>query len=89
MIRDAKGRKWFLRFKQYREGWAWDAKCSGMGMDAGKCFPTKILAMDDARRDIQSRDHVAEMQEHFRRLKMTSCQLTADDWKAIRAAGAL
>jgi hypothetical protein len=32
MIKDTKGRKWFLRFKQYREGWAWDAKCRGMGL---------------------------------------------------------
>ena len=60
MIRDTKGRKWFLRFKQFREGWAWDARCGGIGIEAGECFETKALAQADARRFILSSDHIAE-----------------------------
>jgi hypothetical protein len=59
MIRDAKGRKWFMRFKQYREGWHWEAQHKGCGMEAGRVFDTKALAEADARNAIQSCDHVA------------------------------
>jgi hypothetical protein len=92
MIRDAKGRKWFLRFKQYREGWAWEAQCAGYrcGVEAGQCFPTKALAQADALRVIQSCDHIAQSQEYVRRLLMrgTPCQLTAEDHEAIARAAA-
>ena len=47
MIRDAKGHKWFMRFKQYREGWNWDA-CNydgGGGITSFKLFPTKAGPM--------------------------------------------
>jgi hypothetical protein len=89
MIRDAKGRKWFMRFKQYREGWAWDAMHGGQGIEAGQCFPTKALAQADAQRAILSCDHIAESREYIRRLQLrgTPCQLTAEDHEAIRAAG--
>jgi hypothetical protein len=90
MIRDAKGRKWFMRFRQYREGWHWSAlnKDGGGGVDAGECFPTKALAEEDARSYIQSRDNVAYAQEYMRRLCMrgTECRLTAEDIEAIDRA---
>jgi hypothetical protein len=91
MIRDAKGRKWFLRFKQYQQGWHWDARHGGQGMEAGKCFETKALAQADARRAILSCDHIAESQEYIRRLLMrgSECQLTAEDHEAIARAAAL
>jgi hypothetical protein len=89
MIRDTKGRKWSVRFKQYREGWHWEARHGGQGIDAGECFPTKALAQDDARSFILSCDHVAQSQEFIRRIieRGTPCQLTAEDHEAIRAAG--
>jgi hypothetical protein len=90
MIRDAKGRKWFLRFKQYRQGWHWEARCGNYGQESGlNFFASKALAEDDARRSIQSRDSIAESSEYLRRLmtRGTECQLTAADKKAIREAG--
>jgi hypothetical protein len=92
MIRDAKGRKWFMRFKQYRNGWHWDAQCEkGSGMEAGRTFETKLLAEADARRAIQGKDHIAWWQEYRRRLEMrgSECRLTADDWQAIKQAAVL
>jgi hypothetical protein len=94
MIRDAKGRKWFMRFKQYRQGWQWEANLGKPHTQAQGCawnefFATKALAEEDARRTIQSRDAVAMMREYFRRLQMrgTECRLTAADHKAISRAG--
>jgi hypothetical protein len=80
-----------MRFKQYQNGWHWDARHGGQGMEAGRVFDTKALAIADARRAIQSRDHIAESREHMRRVLMrgTPCQLTADDWEAISRAGTL
>jgi hypothetical protein len=90
MIRDAKGRKWYLRFKQYRNGWHWDARCQAYGQEANRTFKTKELAEADARRVISSRDVFAEMREFFRRLSLrgSECRLTAADHKAIKRAGA-
>jgi hypothetical protein len=85
MIKDAQGRKWFMRFKQYREGWAWEARFGSrngnQGQSSVETFATKALAEEDARREIPSYDAVAQMQEFFRRLKLrrTECQLTAED----------
>jgi hypothetical protein len=89
MIKDAKGRKWFMRFRQYRNGWHWEARHGHIGQQAGRVFKTKVLAEDDARRSIQGRDAIAVSQEYFRRLRKrgTECQLTADDQKAIARAG--
>jgi len=93
MIKDAKGRKWFMRFKQYREGWHWDARNydGGSGIDSGfQLFPTKAAAEDDARHYIQSEDHVAISREYARRLTGGSiCSLTPEDHEAIRRAAAL
>jgi hypothetical protein len=73
MIKDKKGRKWFLRFKQYQMGWYWEARCGIYGQSSGakgtKWFETKALAENDARRRIQSRDSIAVSQELFRRLR--------------------
>jgi len=35
MIKDTKGRKWLMRFKQYRQGWHWDALVQNMPMPPG------------------------------------------------------
>lgn len=92
MIRDAKGHKWYMRFKQYREGWNWDAhnKDAGGGITSFELFATKALAEADARRSIQSCDHVAYCKEYTRRLLMRSreCSLTPEDHEAIRLAAA-
>ena len=62
MIKDAKGRKWHMRFRQYRQGWQWEAQCRrhhiGQGCGWDEFFATKALAEDDARRRIQSRGGV-------------------------------
>src|SRR5262249_27664202 len=51
MIRDARGHKWYIRFKQYREGWQWTATHDGHGITSDlKLFATRALAEDDARR---------------------------------------
>ena len=64
MIRDAKGHKWFMRFKQYRDGWQWTASGPNCGITSDlKLFPTRALAEADARRSIQSCDRVAESGE--------------------------
>ena len=94
MIRDAQGRKWFMRFRHYKNGWWWQARCdprkSNLGLEANAMFKTKALAERDARTSIQSKDHVAEMAEFFRRLNKrgSECQLTREDVKAIERAGA-
>jgi len=92
MIRDAKGHKWYMRFKQYREGWQWDAhnKDGGGGITSFKLFATRAAAEDDARRYIQSWDHVAYAKEYTRllRLRGSECQLTPEDHEAIRQAAA-
>jgi len=90
MIKDAKGHKWFMRFKQYREGWQWDAlnHDGGGGITSGQPFATKALAQDDARRSIQKCDHVAYAKEFTRRLiqRGSECSLTPEDHEAIRRA---
>jgi hypothetical protein len=55
MIKDAKGRKWLLRFKQYRQGWHWDARWKeSFGQSSGmRLFKTEARAEQDARRVIQ------------------------------------
>jgi hypothetical protein len=90
VIKDAKGRKWFMRFKQYRNGWYWEARRGNAGQSSGfDLFATKALAEADARRVIQGRDAIAATQEYFRRLMQrgSECRLTADDHKAIARAG--
>lgn len=89
MIKDAKGRKWFMRFKQYRDGWRWDARHGATGQGSVASFATKALAADDAAHRIRSSDAIAEGAEAFRRLRKrgTECQLTAADHKAIALAG--
>ena len=59
MIKDTKGRKWFMRFRQYRNGWHWEAQHGNAGREAGETFRTKALAEDDARRSIQSFNSIA------------------------------
>jgi hypothetical protein len=90
MIKDAKGRKWFMRFKQHQTGWYWEARHGNSGQASTQGFETKALAEDDARRSIQGRDAIAAMAEHFRRLRKrgSECRLTAADRKAIARAGA-
>jgi len=51
MIKDTKGRKWFMRFKQYRQGWHWDARHGNHGQSAGRLFRTKARAETTARRE--------------------------------------
>ena len=90
MIRDAKGHKWFMRFKQYRDGWRWDAhsECGRGGIQSWDPFPTKAECEADARRSIQSCDHVAYAKEFTRLLILrgTECRLTPEDHEAIRRA---
>src|SRR5262245_66536573 len=84
MIKDAKGRKWYLRFKQYTNGWRWEAVWrergrNRVGQNCGdELFATRALAEADARRTIRSRDVIAMSSEYFRRLQLrgTDCQLT-------------
>jgi hypothetical protein len=91
MIKDAKVRKWSMRFKQYRQGWRWEARHEfhGRGCRWDEFFQTKALAEADARRTIQSRDSIAASMEYFRRLQIrgSECQLTAADHEAITRAG--
>ena len=90
MIRDAKGRKWSMRFKQYRNGWHWEAKHNkNGGFEAGQMFKTKAAAEADARSSIQDRDPIAMWGEYFSRLRKrgTECQLTITDYEAIERAG--
>jgi hypothetical protein len=88
MVKDAQGRKWFMRFKQYREGWQWNARHGGQGIESWTLFPTRALAEDDARRFIRSCDHVAEAKEYARCLMLrgSECRLTPEDHEAIRRA---
>jgi hypothetical protein len=95
VIRDAKGRKWFLRFKRYQDGFQWDAQLRdpdpNIGRSSGtRLFATRADAEADAGRSILEFDQVAHGQEFFRRLQMrggTVCQLTAADLEAIDRAG--
>jgi hypothetical protein len=76
MIKDAKGRKWSMRFKQYQQGWQWDARWKYHGQTSGMTlFKTKALAEEDARRTIQSGDAVAAAEEFFRRLRKRGSEL--------------
>ena len=93
MIRDAKGRKWFMRFKQYQQGWKWEARHDNCGQGCGwdEFFATRALAEEDARRTIAGSDAIAQSAEFFRRLELrggVECQLTDADHKAIARAGA-
>jgi hypothetical protein len=90
VIKGAKGRKWFLRFRQYQQGWSWDAKCRGLGQTSGdEFFATRADAEADARRAITSHDAFALSAEFFSRVRLrgTPCQLTAEDHAAITRAG--
>jgi hypothetical protein len=89
MIKDAKGRKWFMRFKRWRNGWTWEARHGNLGQETGQTFKTKALAEDDARRSIQGHDAVAQASEVWRRVmkRGSFCQLTAADHKAIARSG--
>ena len=88
MIIDRSGRKWRLRFTQYREGWQWDARHDDHGRSSG-LFATKTIAEEDARRSIQSFDAVAASGEYLHRLqeRRTECRLTVEDNEAITRAG--
>jgi hypothetical protein len=92
MIRDTKGRKWNMRFRQYREGWKWEARHDNCGQGCGwdEFFATRALAEADARRTIAGSDAIAQAKEHFRRLRLrgAECQLTDADHRAIARAGA-
>ena len=59
MIKDAKGRKWAMRFKQYKDGWSWEARHENSGCGAGQAFATKALAEADAIRFIRGHDAIA------------------------------
>jgi len=90
MIKDTKGRKWFMRFKHYRQGWWWEARHGNHGQTSGmRFFQTKACAETDARRAIQSYDVIVAGAEYFRRLRMrgSECQLTPEDYEAIGQAG--
>jgi hypothetical protein len=90
MIKDAEGRKWFMRFKQYRRGWYWEARHGNAGQGSGQGFKTKALAEDHARRVIQGHDAFAHAKEYFRRVRERGapCQLTTEGHEAITRAGA-
>jgi hypothetical protein len=90
MIRDAQGRRWKMRFKQYRNGWHWEARHENHGQSATEMFATKELAEADARWVIQSHDSIAAGAEYFRRLTMrgTVCSMTPEDHDAIAGQGA-
>ena len=72
MIKDAKGRKWLLRFRQYQNGWHWQAQFessgSGFIQRAIKTFKTKALAEANARKVIQGSDVVAESKRRVEQL---------------------
>jgi hypothetical protein len=90
-IEDAQGRKWFMRYKQYRDGWQWNARHGNHGQSSGsQLFRTKALAAEDARRSIQSHDAIASTAEFFRRVakRGSECALTPEDHEAIRRAAA-
>jgi hypothetical protein len=93
MIRDAKRRKWNLRFRHWQQGWTWNAECKtanvGTGSALNEFFPTRELALADAIKTILSRDVVAESQTFLARLRKrgTECRLTAEDLEAIERAG--
>jgi hypothetical protein len=89
MIRDAQGHKWFMRFKEYRDGWQWTATGPNCGITSGlKLFPTRAAAEDDARRCLQSHDRVVWSREYIRLVmkRGSTCSLTAEDHEAIRRA---
>jgi hypothetical protein len=80
MIKDAKGRKWFLRFKQYPTGWHWEARHGNHGQSSGiprpfrgrpgqPGFATKALAETNAQCTISESDAVKASQEFLRRLR--------------------
>jgi hypothetical protein len=90
MIKDAKGRKWAMRFKQYRQGWSWEGSWKNLGQGSGMVFfESRAAAMAEAERVIRSHDAVAEAVEYFRRVakRGAPCQLTAADHAAIARAG--
>jgi hypothetical protein len=93
MIKDAQGRKWFMRFKRYSNGWHWEARVEerhgGIGREASKVFRTKAHAEADAHREITTCDAVALSREYFRRWRArgTECQMTHEDHEAITRAG--
>jgi hypothetical protein len=81
MIRDAKGRKWFMRFKHHSNGWRWIARNENAGLEADTVFPTRRMAMNDAYRVISGRDIVAERQEYWR--SIVKRELTDNELSAI------
>ena len=91
MIKDAKGRKWMMRFKLYQQGWHWEA-CwrNSLSQSSKEFFESRAAALADARRVIQRYDLVAQSREFFSRLQKrgTECRLTSADWDAIEQAGA-
>jgi hypothetical protein len=48
--RDAQGRRWKVRTRQYQVGWIWDAALAGdsIGVVSGDFFPSKEAARADA-----------------------------------------
>jgi hypothetical protein len=89
MIKDAQGRKWAMRFKQYSDGWQWNARWKNLGQSSDALFPTKVLAEDNARRFIQGHNAVAHAAEFWSRVakRGSECRLTPEDIKAIQQAG--
>jgi hypothetical protein len=90
MIKDATGRKWFMRFKEYRDGWRWTAQTIGGCIESGfRPFRSRAAAENNARRYFQSRDPIAAMNEMTSRLlkRGTFCGLTSKDQEAIERKG--
>jgi hypothetical protein len=88
--RDPKGRKWNMRFRQWQQGWTWEARHkNGHGVSSSEFYETRELAQAAGRRAIETTDHIAESEEYFARVceRGTECQLTDSDWAAIRRAG--
>jgi hypothetical protein len=75
MMKDSKGRKWHLRFRQHQQGWKWQAQCKTrlrmegpervFGQNSEEFFTTKALAEDHARRSIQESDAVGDAEKYF------------------------
>ena len=83
MIKDLKGRKWFLRFRQYTQGWYWEAKCEGKDMRQTadmRFFKTKALAEADARRRIPGSEGriISEQKLQYEDLGLTLASLHHD-----------
>jgi hypothetical protein len=89
MIKDATGRKWYMRFTLYRQGWHWEAWHDCHSYNSGpNFFRTKARAEAAARSAIQNSDVLAGVMEFYRLWgkRGTICSLTPNDYKAIQRA---